>query len=183
VLSRYFGEPGKEQEAPTEEAQPTLVKTVKRMLGFGEAPLIVKGYDDLLVFRAKCCNPIPGDDIVGYVTRGRGVAVHTRSCPNVQNLLYQTERRIAVEWGGGTTATFPVELQIRAKDRPGLLAEITAVISGAGSNIRMLESRPDRQNARVEASLEITDKRQLETILTNIRRVQGVYGVERVYQV
>jgi len=183
VLSRYFGEPGKEQEAPAEEAQPTLVRTVKRMLGFGEAPLIVKGYDDLLVFRAKCCNPIPGDDIVGYVTRGRGVAVHTRSCPNVQNLLYQTERRIAVEWGGGTTATFPVELQIRAKDRPGLLAEITAVISGAGSNIRMLESRPDRQNARVEASLEITDKRQLETILTNIRRVQGVYGVERVYQV
>ena len=183
VLTRYFGEPGKEQAAPEEEAKPTLVKTVKRMLGFGEAPLIVKGYDDLLVFRAKCCNPIPGDDIVGYVTRGRGVGVHTRTCPNVQNLLYQTERRIAVEWGGGSTATFPVELQIRAKDRPGLLAEITAVISGAGSNIRMLESRPDRQNARVEASLEITDKRQLETILANIRRVQGVFGVERVYQV
>jgi GTP diphosphokinase / guanosine-3',5'-bis(diphosphate) 3'-diphosphatase len=182
VLSRYFGEPGKEQEAAEEQAQPTLVKTVKRMLGFGEAPLIVKGYDDLLVFRAKCCNPIPGDDIVGYVTRGRGVAVHTRTCPNVQNLLYQTERRIAVEWGGGSTATFPVELQIRAKDRPGLLAEITAVISGAGSNIRTLESRPDHQNARVDASLEITDKRQLETILTNIRRVQGVFGVERTHQ-
>jgi len=183
VLSRYFGEPGKEQEGPQEETQPAIVKTVKRMLGFGEAPLIVKGYDDLLVFRAKCCNPIPGDDIVGYVTRGRGVAVHTRTCPNVQNLLYQTERRIAVEWGGGTSATFPVELQIRAKDRPGLLADITAVISGAGSNIRTLESRPDRQNARVDASLEITDKRQLENILTNIRRVQGVYGVERTYQV
>jgi GTP diphosphokinase / guanosine-3',5'-bis(diphosphate) 3'-diphosphatase len=183
VLTRYFGEPGKEQEEQTEEMQPTLVKTVKRILGFGEAPLIVKGYDDLLVFRAKCCNPIPGDDIVGYVTRGRGVAVHTRTCPNVQNLMYQTERRIAVEWGGGSSATFPVELQIKAKDRPGLLAEITAVISGAGSNIRMLESRPDRQNARVDASLEITDKRQLETILANIRRVQGVYGVERIYQV
>jgi len=183
VLSRYFGEPGKEQDVPQEETQAAIVKTVKRMLGFGEAPLIVKGYDDLLVFRAKCCNPIPGDDIVGYVTRGRGVAVHTRTCPNVQNLLYQTERRIAVEWGGGTTATFPVELQIRAKDRPGLLADITAVISGAGSNIRTLESRPDRQNARVDASLEITDKRQLETILSNIRRVQGVYGVERIYQV
>jgi GTP pyrophosphokinase len=182
VLTRYFGEPGKEQEKPEEEAKPTLVKTVKRMLGFGEAPLIVKGHDDLLVFRAKCCNPIPGDDIVGYVTRGRGVAVHTRTCPNVQNLLYQTERRISVEWGDGSSATFPVELLIRAKDRPGLLAEITAVISGAGSNIRTLESRPDRQNARVEASLEITDKRQLETILTNIRRVNGVYGVERIYQ-
>ncbi len=180
VLSRFFGEPTKEDTVA--DAKPTLVKTVKRMLGFGEAPLIVKGEDDLLVFRAKCCNPIPGDDIIGYVTRGRGVAVHTRTCPNVQNLLYQTERRIPVEWGGAGTATFPVELLIRAKDRSGLLAEITAVISDAGSNIRMLESRPDRQNARVEASLEINDKKQLETILTNIRRINGVYGVERIYQ-
>ena len=183
VLARYFGEPTKEPDQPSDDAKPTLVKTVKRMLGFGEAPLIVRGQDDLLVFRAKCCNPIPGDDIIGYVTRGRGVAVHTRVCPNVQNLLYQTERRIAVEWGGGNAATFPVELLIRAKDRPGLLAEVTAVISDAGSNIRTLESRPDRQNARVEASLEISDKRQLETILSNIRRINGVYGVERVYQV
>src|SRR6202008_1393948 len=127
-----LGAPAKPPRHPTEDAKPTLVKTVKRMLGFGEAPLIVKGYDDLLVYRAKCCNPIPGDDIVGYITRGRGVAVHTRGCPNVQNLMYQTERRIAVEWGGENASTFPVELLIRAKDRPGLLAEITGVISGAG---------------------------------------------------
>jgi guanosine-3',5'-bis(diphosphate) 3'-pyrophosphohydrolase len=180
ILSRYFGEPTKEESA--QEAGPTLVKTVKRMLGFGEAPLIVKGEDDLLVFRAKCCNPIPGDEIVGYVTRGRGVAVHTRTCPNVQNLMYQTERRIAVEWGGGTAAIFPVELVIRSKDRPGLLADVTAVISEAGSNIRTLESRPDRQNARVEASLEISDKKQLESILSSIRRINGVYGVERLHQ-
>src|SRR5579863_5204102 len=183
VLARYFGEPTKEAEKAAEDAKPTLVKTVKRMLGMGEAPLIVKGHDDLLVFRAKCCNPIPGDDIIGYVTRGRGVAVHTRTCPNVQNLLYQTERRIAVAWGGESSATFPVELLVRAKDRAGLLAEITTVISDAGSNIRMLESRPDRQNARVEASLEIVDKRQLENILSSIRRINGVYGVERIYQV
>jgi guanosine-3',5'-bis(diphosphate) 3'-pyrophosphohydrolase len=183
VLARHFGELNRTAEAEKEDAKPTLVKTVKRMLGFGEAPLIVKGHDDLLVFRAKCCNPIPGDDIIGYITRGRGVAVHTRVCPNVQNLLYQTERRISVEWGGGNAATFPVELVIRAKDRPGLLAEITAVISDAGSNIRILESRPDKQNARIEASLEIADKRQLETILAKIRRISGIYGVDRVYQV
>ena len=183
VLGRLFGEPGKPEVAEPDDSKPTLVKTVKRMLGFGEAPLVVKGHDDLLVYRAKCCNPIPGDDITGYITRGRGVAVHTRSCPNVQNLLYQTERRIAVEWGGATSATFPVQLVIKAKDRAGLLAEITAVISGAGSNIRSLESRPDRQNARIDANLEIVDRRQLESILANIRRVSGVFGVERVYQV
>jgi len=182
VLARYFGEPSRETEKSSEDAgKPTLVKTVKRMLGMGEAPLIVKGQDDLLVFRAKCCNAIPGDEIVGYVTRGRGVAVHARGCPNVQNLLYQTERRIAVEWGSGT-ATFPVELVIRAKDRAGLLAEITAVISEAGSNIRALESRPDRQNARIEANLEIQDKRQLESIISNIRRINGIFGVDRVNQ-
>ncbi|HEY6386992.1 MAG TPA: bifunctional (p)ppGpp synthetase/guanosine-3',5'-bis(diphosphate) 3'-pyrophosphohydrolase [Candidatus Acidoferrum sp.] len=183
VLARVLGESEKVGESEAEDSKPTLVKTVKRMLGFGEAPLIVKGHDDLLVYRAKCCNPIPGDDIVGYITRGRGVAVHTRACPNVQNLMYQTERRIAVEWGGESAATFPVQLSIRAKDRAGLLAEITTVISGAGSNIRSLESRPDRQNARIEASLEIVDRRQLETILANIRRVAGVFGVERVYQI
>jgi GTP pyrophosphokinase len=183
VLARLLGEPEKGAESEAEDSKPTLVKTVKRMLGFGEAPLIVKGHDDLLVYRAKCCNPIPGDDIVGYITRGRGVAVHTRGCPNVQNLMYQTERRIAVEWGGESAATFPVQLSIRAKDRAGLLAEITTVISGAGSNIRSLESRPDRQNARIEASLEIVDRRQLETILANIRKVAGVFGVERVYQI
>jgi len=136
----------------------------------------------LLVYRAKCCNPIPGDEIVGYITRGRGVAVHTRACPNVQNLLYQTERRIAVEWGGATTATFPVQLTIRARDRAGVLAEITAVISSAGSNIHNLQSRPDRANARIDASLEITDRRQLETILANIKKISGVFGVERVYR-
>ncbi|HSC45303.1 MAG TPA: bifunctional (p)ppGpp synthetase/guanosine-3',5'-bis(diphosphate) 3'-pyrophosphohydrolase [Candidatus Acidoferrum sp.] len=181
VLTKVLGEGAKPAETE-DDTKPTLVKTVKRMLGFGEAPLIVKGHDDLLVFRAKCCNPIPGDEIVGYITRGRGVAVHTRLCPNVQNLLYQSERRIAVEWGGASAATFPVQLAIRAKDRAGLLADITAVISGAGSNIRNLESRPDRLNARIEASLEIVDRRQLESILANIRKISGVQGVERVYQ-
>jgi GTP pyrophosphokinase len=182
VLTKVLGEGARPSETEDDDSKPTLVKTVKRMLGIGEAPLIVKGHDDLLVFRAKCCNPIPGDEIVGYITRGRGVAVHTRLCPNVQNLLYQSERRIAVEWGGETAATFAVQLTIRAKDRAGLLADITAVISGAGSNIRNLESRPERLNARIEASLEIVDRRQLESILANIRKISGVHGVERVYQ-
>src|SRR5579863_4846919 len=182
VLTKVLGEAARPAQSDVDETKPTLVKTVKRMLGFGEAPLVVKGHDELLVFRAKCCNPIPGDEIVGYITRGRGVAVHTRTCPNVQNLMYQVERRIAVEWGGESAATFPVQLAIRAKDRAGLLAEITAVISGAGSNIRNLESRPDKLNARIEASLEIADRRQLESILANIRKISGVHGVDRVYQ-
>jgi GTP pyrophosphokinase len=136
-----------------------------------------------MVYRAKCCNPIPGDEIVGYVTRGRGVAVHSAACPNVQNLLYQAERRINVEWAASSEATFPVNLLIRTRDRPGMLADITTVISEAGSNIRTLESRPDNLHARIEATLDIADRKQLERILTSIKKISGVFGIERVYRV
>ena len=84
--------------AAAEEQQPKLASTVKRMLGMDDAAIVVRGQDDLMVYRSKCCNPIPGDDIIGYVTRGRGIAVHSKNCPNVENLLYEAERRIAVEW-------------------------------------------------------------------------------------
>ena len=153
------------------------------MLRVGEATLQVGGHDDLMVFRAKCCNPIPGDDIIGYVTRGRGVAVHSKSCPNVQNLLYQVERRIDVEWGGAAGSIYPVDLLIRAQDRPGMLADITSVISDTGSNIRTLGSHPDNLHARIDLTLEITDRKHLERIMTNIRKIPGIFGVERLYKV
>ena len=77
------------------------------MLGMDDGAIVVRGHDDLMVYRSKCCNPIPGDDIVGYVTRGRGIAVHSKNCPNVQNLLYEAERRIPVEWAGDNPGHFP----------------------------------------------------------------------------
>ncbi len=183
ILSNALGEPLKEKAGQAEEAPARLVSTVKRMLRVGEATLQVGGQDDLMVFRAKCCNPIPGDDIVGYVTRGRGVAVHAKSCPNVQNLLYQVERRIDVEWGGAAGSIYPVNLQIRAQDRPGMLADITSVISETGSNIRTLESHPDNLHARIDLTLEITDRKHLERIMSNIRKISGIFGVERLYKV
>ena len=129
VLAKATGQPL--GEAP-EEKQPKLVSTVKRMLGMDDAAIVVRGHDDLMVYRSKCCNPIPGDDIIGYVTRGRGIAVHSKNCPNVENLLYEAERRIPVEWAGSTQATFPVRLRIFTEDRPGMLAAITSVISDDG---------------------------------------------------
>src|SRR5712692_8345320 len=164
ILSKATGEPLAEEQDRAVEKPARLVSTVKRMLGIHDSAVLVRGHDDLMVYRAKCCNPIPGDEIIGYVTRGRGVAVHNTACPNVQNLLYQSERRIAVEWTGSTESTFPVGLLMRTQDRPGMLADITAVISEAGSNIRTLDSRPDNLHARVEATLDITDRKQLERI-------------------
>ncbi|HVN09661.1 MAG TPA: bifunctional (p)ppGpp synthetase/guanosine-3',5'-bis(diphosphate) 3'-pyrophosphohydrolase [Patescibacteria group bacterium] len=167
---------------PKEQA-PTLVTAVKKALGLGEPTIQVRGQDDLLVYRAKCCNPIPGDEIVGYITRGRGVAVHNRSCPNVQNLLYESERRIDVEWTGAPEGQFVARLLVLAEDRPGMLAEVTGAIGEAGSNIRTLETRQEDLHARIEIALEIKDRRQLDRILAAIKRKPGVFNVERVYKV
>ena len=185
IISSALGQPlaAAKPEPPKAEGPAQIVSTVKKMLGVGDPSLQVGGRGDLLVFRAKCCNPIPGDEIVGYVTRGRGVAVHSKSCPNVQNLLYQAERRIDVEWGAVTESTYPVTLLIRAQDRPGMLADITTVISDAGSNIRTLGSHPDNLHARIDLTLEITDRKQLERIIANIRKISGIFGVERLYKV
>ncbi len=183
VLSKLTGQTVEEKAGEDHTEPAPLVSTVKRMLGMRDPSILVLGQDDLMVYRAKCCNPIPGDPIVGYVTRGRGVAVHNTACPNVQNLLYQSERRIAVQWSEEARETYPVTLLLRTKDRPGLLASITSVISGVGANIQLLESRPDNLQARIEATLEITNRDQLERILKGIKRVPGVSEVERVFRV
>ena len=136
------------------------------MLGMDDAAIVVRGHDDLMVYRSKCCNPIPGDDIIGYVTRGRGIAVHSKNCPNVENLLYEAERRIPVEWADSTQATFPVRLRIFTEDRPGMLAGITSIISETGANIRTFESGgDDNTRARIEVALDVRDRKQLEHIL------------------
>lgn len=179
VLAKLTGAP----LSDTAEDKPKLGATVKRILGMDSAAIIVKGHDDLMVYRSKCCNPIPGDDIIGYVTRGRGIAVHGKNCPNVQNLLYEAERRIPVEWAGTPHATFPVRLRIFTEDRPGMLAAITSVISDAGANIRTFESGGHALRARIEVALDVRDRKQLEHILAGVKRIPGVFDIERVYNV
>jgi GTP diphosphokinase / guanosine-3',5'-bis(diphosphate) 3'-diphosphatase len=181
VLTKLTGRAVEEKPEKAGREPARIVSSVKRMLGIRDPSILVLGHDDLMVFRAKCCNPIPGDPIVGYVSRGRGVAVHNTACPNVQKLLYQSERRIAVQWSEAGQETYPVTLVVRGQDRPGLLADITSVISGVGANIQVLDSRPDNLQARIEATVDITDRDQLERILKNMKRISGVVGVERVY--
>jgi guanosine-3',5'-bis(diphosphate) 3'-pyrophosphohydrolase len=180
VIAKATGDtPGSQAEQQPQK----LVSAVKRVLGMHDGAILVRGHDDLMVYRSKCCNPIPGDEIVGYVTRGRGIAVHSTACPNVQKLLYEAERRIPVEWGNATEATFSVRLRIRTEDRPGMLAEITAVISDAGANIRTFESGGEDLHARVEVALDIHNRKQLERILVSIKRIPGIFGIERLYNI
>jgi GTP pyrophosphokinase len=142
----------------------------------------VKGIDDLMTYRAKCCNPIRGEPIVGYVTRGKGIAVHSVNCTNVQNLMYDAERKIEVEWARAVSHTFPVTLMVRTEDRPGMLSQITTALFTEQTNILSLETHGGETDggATIDMTLEVKDKRQLERVVSAIRRISGVRDIERV---
>ncbi|HEY2150466.1 MAG TPA: bifunctional (p)ppGpp synthetase/guanosine-3',5'-bis(diphosphate) 3'-pyrophosphohydrolase [Vicinamibacterales bacterium] len=161
--------------------QGAVVSAVRRVFGAGEEKIKVHGFDDLMVFRARCCNPIRGEKIVGYITRGKGVSVHSATCPNVVNLLYDPERRIDVEWDkGDALSRYTVKLTMEVEDRRGLLAAVSARIADVNSNIKNMEARTDdTQHARIDVTLEISDMNHLEKVIKSLRGVDGVIGVER----
>ena len=166
------------REKPPEGA---VRAAVKRVLGAGEEKIKVRGFDDLMVFRARCCNPIRGEKIVGYITRGKGVSVHSANCPNVMNLLYDPERRIEVEWDkGDAVARYTVKLTMEVEDRKGVLAAVSARIADINTNIKNMEAHTDDdQRARIDMTVEISDLKHLEKVMKSLRGVAGVIDVER----
>jgi guanosine-3',5'-bis(diphosphate) 3'-pyrophosphohydrolase len=164
-----------------------IASVVRRVFGGDSSnnAIRVKGHGDLLVYRARCCNPIRGEDVVGYVTRGKGVAVHAVNCPNVVNLLYEPERRIDVEWAHdeGTPSSYPVKLTVSCDDRFGMLKQITAVISDAKTNIRDVQVRSSNTQANVDVVLDIADLKHLENIINGVRKIPGVHDVQRLQKV
>ena len=185
--------PGISEETPAEEptTKPSTLGTVIRLV-FGQSAdggaIKVKGYNDLLVYRARCCNPIRGEAIVGYVTRGKGVAVHAVSCPNVNNLMYEADRRIAVEWAKppkavSGKATYPVKLTVFCDDRPAMLKQLTAVISEDETNIRNIEARTADSQATIDIVIDIEDVKHLERVITGLRKIPGIHDVQRLNKV
>ncbi|MGA8492541.1 MAG: bifunctional (p)ppGpp synthetase/guanosine-3',5'-bis(diphosphate) 3'-pyrophosphohydrolase [Terriglobales bacterium] len=164
-----------------------IASVVRRVFGgdSGNNAIRVKGHGDLLVYRARCCNPIRGEEVVGYVTRGKGVAVHAVNCPNVVNLLYEPERRIDVEWARdeGTPSSYPVKLTVFCDDRFGMLKQITAVISDAKTNIRDMQVRSSNGQANIDVILDIADLKHLENIVNGVRKIAGVHDVQRLQKV
>ena len=129
---------------------------------------------------ARCCNPLPGDEIVGFVTRGHGVSVHRKECANAQNLTAHPERVVQVSWADHPTAKFQVEIEIQALDREGLINDVTNVLSDYRANI--LAASMNTSSDRVASSrytFEVADSRYLHTILSDIRKVPGVFSAER----
>jgi GTP pyrophosphokinase len=181
VIARLLPPDKLEEEAPGPK-RGIIPETVRRALGWDDEPVVnVEGMDDILVSRARCCDPIPGEPIVGYVTRGKGVSVHAVSCPNVLNLLFDPERRIDVAWDkNGDTAPYTVRLRINVADRRGILADVSSRIAGINTNIRDVEATVDEgQRGSIRMTVEITDVKHLDRVVKSLKSVEGVLAVER----
>lgn len=171
---------------PEAKAKPTrMPAVVRKVLGQTESAITVKGQDGLLVYRAKCCNPIRGDEIIGYITRGKGISVHTTSCPNLAGFL-GSDRITDVEWMNiPDDEVFPVRLAITVEDRQGILADITSAISNLKTNIRESRSSSDSDSGKglVEITVDISDVKHLQKVIQGLKAIRGIEEVERVQQI
>ena len=194
ILGKLSPGLGEENAVPEEQSKPlsTLGTVMRRVFGQSAetSAIKVKGHNDLLVYRARCCNPIRGEQIVGYVTRGKGVAVHAVSCPNVTNLMYEADRRIAVEWSKPArkdsvegSSRYPVKLTVFCDDRAGMLKQLTAVISDDDANIRHIEARTADSQATIDMVIDIEDVKHLERIMAGLRKIPGIRDVQRMSKI
>ena len=185
VYSRLYEEyrktlPPEEQKQILLESDQASDKDKKKKQQIPESGVIVKGVDNCLVRLSKCCNPVPGDSIVGYITRGRGVSVHRADCVNVKNAIDGDTRLIDVSWYKGKAASYQAELTIKAHDRTQILMEITNVIGEARIPLKAINARTNKDNVAImNLTVEITDTEQLERIVNRIRRVPDVFEITR----
>jgi len=181
VLERFIPADEIARVPSPEPAGSAIGRAARKILPFGAPAVEVVGYDDVLATLARCCSPLPGEPIVGYVTRGRGVSVHSAACPNVTNLMYDPERQIAVSWSGKRPETkFPAELRLATEDRSGLLADVAQTIADEKINIRRIEARAGEDGpGEIVVVLEISGVKQLEKIVKRLRAIAGVREVRR----
>jgi guanosine-3',5'-bis(diphosphate) 3'-pyrophosphohydrolase len=193
LIAASTASPADAESTEPKTAESAMSDAVKKLHLTGSNSLQVEGHNDLLIYRARCCNPIRGEEIIGYVTRGKGVAVHARSCPNVQNLMYESDRRIDVEWGktadeaagrSSQAQRYPVKITIFCDNRSGMLKELTAIVSNDDTNIREAKTR-DGENgeAIVEFVVNAEDLRHLNRMVLGLRRLPGVREVQRAQKV
>jgi guanosine-3',5'-bis(diphosphate) 3'-pyrophosphohydrolase len=183
ILSSLF--PDLTPPSETKPKQSAIPSVVRRVFGQGDSAITVKGQDGLLVYRAKCCNPIRGDDIIGYITRGKGISVHTTSCPNLANFL-GSDRVTEVEWMDVEgDEVFGVRLAIAVEDRQGILADIISAISNLKTNIRESRATSETGSGKgtVEITVDILNVKHLQKVIQGLKSIRGIQEVERVSRI
>jgi GTP pyrophosphokinase len=163
----------KREESPRSEkrGQRTAAESIK-----------IQGVGNLLTRMAACCKPVPGDPVIGYITRGRGVTIHRRDCANALRLQGQaSERIVEVDWGSRLDATYPVDIEVVAYDRPGLLRDVSAIVASENINVAAVQTLTDKrdQTARMKLTLEITDIQKLSRVLAKLNQLPNVADVRR----
>lgn len=187
VIAKYLGPEQFEQLDNQKESRLRSgvrggVRAVKRLIHLGDDSIVVRGVDDLMVTRARCCNPLHGEAIIGYITRGKGVAVHSTRCKNVQQLMVNRERIVEVEWAGRPDQTaYAVKLRAVTENRTGMIAGITGAISDMKTGIRDARASvaPD-ERGHIEVTVEVFDVKHLDKVINSIKGVPGVLDVERL---
>ena len=143
--------------------------------------ILVKGVENVLVRFAKCCNPVPGDEVIGYITRGRGVSIHRRDCPNVEQYLKEPERIVEAEWHVTKDAKFDAQIHVLANDRTGILMDITNLLGENKISVKAIQGRTTRDRiANINLTVEISSTEQLEKIIRKLRKIDSVFDVQRV---
>jgi GTP pyrophosphokinase len=184
VLAKYLGaekfaelDPDKRSETKIESG----LKAVKKLIGLGEDAIIVKGVDNLLTARARCCNPLRGEEIVGYISLGKGIVVHNKKCKNVRQLMVNKDRIVEVEWAKSEKEEIQsVSILVTTENRTGMLAGITNAIAEIKTGIRDARAKVSRDDKGfIEVTVEVFDKKHLDRVITSISNVPGVIAVER----
>ncbi|MCC2308382.1 RelA/SpoT family protein [Cellulomonas chengniuliangii] len=177
LVQAMGGEPGAEEDI-AETARPG---NTARRVRTGDPGVVVRGVDDIWVKLAKCCTPVPGDEIIGFVTRGQGVSVHRTDCVNVDQLRAQPERIVDVEWTQGSSALFLVQIQVEALDRSRLLSDVTRVLSDHHVNILSASVSTSRDRVAMSRFVfEMAEPSHLASVLSAVRKVEGVFDVYRI---
>ncbi|MCZ6878966.1 MAG: bifunctional (p)ppGpp synthetase/guanosine-3',5'-bis(diphosphate) 3'-pyrophosphohydrolase [Acidobacteria bacterium] len=158
-----------------------VTQMVNKVFRRPDTAIQVNGYDDLLVYRAQCCNPVRGEEIIGYITTGRGISVHSVDCPSVEKLLLNPEWKVEVKWEkDGRKLIYPVRLLLSTEDRTGLLADVTSAVSHVDTNILNVNAQStDSRYGVIDMTVEISDIEHLEEIMNDLKAIEGVREVER----
>lgn len=166
------------EDVPLPRVQTAFERLVDKVRGSGRG-VRIQGLENMMVRYSQCCQPVPGDTVIGYITRGRGISIHRVDCPNVLNLGEHPERRVEIEWEAEQGDRFFVRLVIDGDDRRGLLSDIATAISETGTNIQSAEIKAVEGGMTGSFSVEVTDLTHLKKVMKSIRRVKGVLSVDR----
>jgi len=181
VIARMLQEYRKEhKEENLEEKIEELAKSKKKIKKTSSNGVIVKGIDNCLIKLSKCCNPVPGDEIIGYITKGRGVSIHRKDCTNIDDLVNEESRIIDVAWADESSDSYQVDIEIYANDRSGLLADIIRVIGNTQCKLIAVNSRANKDKTAItEITIEVENKDELKKVMNSLQRVDNVYEVKR----